>query len=100
MGTMTGRALALVATLPLFSLASPVHPWRLQENASATAHLVLRDATGTGVSVTKMAAIGDSYSAGIGAGDRLGNIALQGQGSGEFVSFSLTLTRLHLTLFF
>jgi hypothetical protein len=91
MGLVIACAIALVTIFRWFSLASPITQQKSHGNASITPRLALRDGTTTGISVTKMAAIGDSYSAGIGAGDRLGNIALQGQGTGEFFLDATTL---------
>lgn len=73
------RALVAIATLGSWALANPLSYWNILGNASLdTDRLLARDTTEfdqTDLSfITTMAAIGDSYSAGIGAGDRLGTI--------------------------
>ncbi|OGM49583.1 hypothetical protein ABOM_001752 [Aspergillus bombycis] len=73
------HGLAAIATLAGCALANPLGYWNVQGNASLnTERLMGRDTTEfdqTDLSfITRMAAIGDSYSAGIGAGDRLGSV--------------------------
>jgi hypothetical protein len=67
----------LVVTTVLigFSLSNPLLYLESRGNATLFELLTLRGVkTFDPYSITKLAAIGDSYSAGIGAGNRLGNI--------------------------
>ncbi|OGM39735.1 Fibronectin type III domain protein [Aspergillus bombycis] len=73
------HGLAVIATLGTRALANPLAHWNVLGNASLNyEHLMMRDITEfdpTDLSfITRMAAIGDSYSAGIGAGDWLGTL--------------------------
>ncbi|THC88424.1 hypothetical protein EYZ11_012126 [Aspergillus tanneri] len=73
------HGLAVIATLGNCALANPLAHWNVPGNASLNSErLMSRDTTEfdqTDLSfIKRMAAIGDSYSAGIGAGDRLGTI--------------------------
>ncbi|PYH81051.1 fibronectin type III domain protein [Aspergillus uvarum CBS 121591] len=78
----TWHVLAAIATVGSCALASPSTPWVAQGNASirSAQTLGIRDMDTCEFDpsdlshITTLAAIGDSYSAGIGAGDRLGNI--------------------------
>ncbi|OJI89883.1 hypothetical protein ASPTUDRAFT_79749 [Aspergillus tubingensis CBS 134.48] len=80
MYTQPWHGLAAIATIGSCVIASPLAPWELRGNASMqSAHLMgIRDTDEFDPAelshITKLAAIGDSYSAGIGAGSRLGNI--------------------------
>lgn len=73
------HSLVAIATLGSYTLANPLGYREVLGNASLnTEHLFGRDTTDefdpADLSfITKMAAIGDSYSAGIGAGGRLGS---------------------------
>lgn len=76
------HGLAVIATLGSCAAANPLVSWNLWGNASMSGsqseRLMMRDTIEfdpTDLSfITTMAAIGDSYSAGIGAGDRLGTV--------------------------
>ncbi|KAF7164134.1 hypothetical protein CNMCM5623_008824 [Aspergillus felis] len=73
------HGLAAIATLGSCALANPLVYWDVRGNASMNyERFMARDTTDFDQSdlsfITRMAAIGDSYSAGIGAGDRLGSI--------------------------
>ncbi|PKY04114.1 fibronectin type III domain protein [Aspergillus campestris IBT 28561] len=73
------HGLAAIATFSSYALANPFGHWNMPGNASVdTERLMARDTTEfdqTDLSfIKRMAALGDSYSAGIGAGGRLGTI--------------------------
>ena len=95
MHTQPWHGLAAIATIGSCVIASPLAPWELRGNASMqSAHLMgIRDTDEFDPAelshITKLAAIGDSYSAGIGAGSRLGNIgeALNSKSSKLFPRF-------------
>ncbi|KAB8211919.1 fibronectin type III domain protein [Aspergillus parasiticus] len=74
------HGLVVIATLGGCTLANPLAYWNMQGNASLNSERLMgRDTTEfyqTDLSfIKRMAAIGDSYSAGIGAGGRLGSVA-------------------------
>lgn len=52
--------------------ASPVLPWNIQDNTTLFVRDAQADHQPHTFGIKKMAAVGDSYSAGIGAGERLG----------------------------
>jgi hypothetical protein len=70
--------LTLLTSITSHALASPLR--NVEDHAGTYESLVPRDAMS---SITKMAAIGDSYSAGIGAGDRLGSVTSMEAGGGK-----------------
>jgi hypothetical protein len=65
MSTKALLVLSLLALLPDYGSPTPILPWNTGSNGSME-HLSRRESSS--VIITKMAAIGDSYSAGIGAG--------------------------------
>lgn len=72
--------LAAMATFTNCILANPLGYWNVQGNASWNMNRLMgRDAEEFDAAdlsfIKKMAAIGDSYSAGIGAGDRIGTMS-------------------------
>ncbi|KAJ6023025.1 hypothetical protein N7499_008343 [Penicillium canescens] len=72
------HGLAAIATLASCALANPLAYWNVVGNASLnTERLMARNTTEFDLAdlsfIKSMAAIGDSYSAGIGAGSRLGS---------------------------
>jgi hypothetical protein len=71
------HGLAVIATLGSCALANPLAYWNAAGNASLNSEqLLARDTAEFDAEdlsfITRMAAIGDSYSAGIGAGDSIG----------------------------
>ncbi|GAT25369.1 fibronectin type III domain protein [Aspergillus luchuensis] len=101
MHTQPWHGLAAIVTIGSCVIASPLAPWELRGNASMqSAHLMgIRDTDDFDPvelsHITKLAAIGDSYSAGIGAGSRLGNIgeALNSKSSGNDAELSNILNQ-------
>lgn len=74
------HGLVAIATLGSYGLANPLGYWSALGNASLnTQRLMGRDDAEFDPSdlsfITKMAAVGDSYSAGIGAGNKLGSLS-------------------------
>ncbi|KAI9372873.1 fibronectin type III domain protein [Aspergillus egyptiacus] len=71
------HGLAAAIALSTYALANPVGYWNVQGNASLNTNQLLageEDFIASDLSfITRMAAVGDSYSVGIGAGDPLGS---------------------------
>jgi hypothetical protein len=74
--------LYLFAALWGFISTSPVVPRDAQANNTIHGLVLQREST-ISSSIKSLAAIGDSYSAGIGAGNRLGSVLSGGKGSGK-----------------
>jgi hypothetical protein len=75
-----------IATLGSYALANPLGKWRALGNSTMNTQLLMgRDDAEFDPSdlsfITKMAAVGDSYSAGIGSGSRLGSLLQTGGNS-------------------
>lgn len=70
--TMSSRGYVIIALLCAHTFASPTRPWDTYHNATLLTRDIQLAQKPRILDIKKMAAVGDSYSAGIGAGHRLG----------------------------